>query len=777
MPSAIIEKDFSKMLRALGRANRTGKQAALKAEAACTQLNLHGKIQLPRTYHGETRMNCEKYDLGDGYRLITQLAGAGPDQKVVMMFVGSHDDADAWLKRHKNYTWVMQNSDGKVEFIQVTVPEGERPHAQVEVSIDTPEHVLDESLLSLASDQDLAQGHFSEPATVILKGITKGDWGERSDNLIDAIESSDGTESALLALDLLTMADRGDIDGVRQRLQLSADKAHQATTTELARAITEPANVETFFTWDEPADLPDPSNREDWMLYLHPDQAKIAGAALSGPARLRGVSGSGKTCVLVHRARHLAKNYGEPVLIVTLTESMRKLLESLIISLCGAERSLITTSTVANVAREVIRQLHPQDERWFTMADTLRDSALDKAVDIVQSSIGTGTGTPRLSSLSKQDMRKFLEAELSYIRMRLLPAEYGDYTTPGFKRVGRGQALSESGRQLVHKGLMTYEQYLRDLHRLDHEAVVQVAVELLTKLGSGHPGYRWRSVLADEVQDLSQNEIRMLSQIHTVAAEPLKTAPDGLFLVGDGAQTIYRRGFSLQSLGIQLTRSHVFKKNYRNTYEILQAAYGLIRDYEFADVDEDNRQRPQTPDYAARRGDRPVMARCRGMRDEVAYAVSVVEATAELDGDAAISEICVISRSRTIREQVTAALQSKGLACTDIRDGSPVDAPGVRVSTVESAKGFEFRIVILAGVSERNAPLRAGGNVESDPGSDAAKLYVAMTRARDVLHITYTSSNDWRPAEALNSISEYCVEVRVDNGRVAPIRPDLDTRP
>ena len=193
MPSAIIEKDFSKMLRALGRANRTGKQAALKAEAACTQLNLHGKIQLPRTYHGETRMNCEKYDLGDGYRLITQLAGAGPDQKVVMMFVGSHDDADAWLKRHKNYTWVMQNSDGKVEFIQVTVPEGERPHAQVEVSIDTPEHVLDESLLSLASDQDLAQGHFSEPATVILKGITKGDWGERSDNLIDAIESSDGS--------------------------------------------------------------------------------------------------------------------------------------------------------------------------------------------------------------------------------------------------------------------------------------------------------------------------------------------------------------------------------------------------------------------------------------------------------------------------------------------------------------------------------------------------------------------------------------------------------
>ena len=94
--------------------------------------------------------------------------------------------------------------------------------------------------------------------------------------------------------------------------------------------------------------------------------------------------------------------------------------------------------------------------------------------------------------------------------------------------------------------------------------------------------------------------------------------PNGLFLVGNGAQTIYKRGFSLKQCGIALAnRSFVLKKNYRNTREILLAAYGLIEKYEFNDVDEENIQKPTAPDFSSRHGEKPLVVKCLSLRTSV----------------------------------------------------------------------------------------------------------------------------------------------------------------
>ncbi len=47
---------------------------------------------------------------------------------------------------------------------------------------------------------------------------------------------------------------------------------------------------------------------EDWMVFLHPDQAGLVEQTFSGPARVRGAAGTGKTVVGLHRARHLARH-------------------------------------------------------------------------------------------------------------------------------------------------------------------------------------------------------------------------------------------------------------------------------------------------------------------------------------------------------------------------------------------------------------------------------------------------------------------------------------
>jgi superfamily I DNA/RNA helicase len=769
MLKVVIPKDFKKMLSALGRSDRVGKQAAQKAEAACTQAQVHGEIRLPRTKHGESRLDCEKFDLGDGYRLVMQKVGSGADANLIMLFVGTHAESDTWLSKHKNYTWVKRESDGKLDFIQVTSTDEERPPVQVEVSINTPEHLLDEPLLSRILDEDLSNAGFGRNLIERLRKVTKGEWGESSNDFLDELERAHGIEIALLALDVLEMCDHGDNDGARQRLLLEFNQAHKAQQAEVIEAISDSANSEEFFTWSEEENMPAPSDREEWMLYLHPEQAKIAFSDLAGPARLRGVSGSGKTCVLVHRARFLAKKYNEPVLVVSLTSSMKKLLEELVVALCGPERALIKVATVSSLAKDVVRDMHPEGERWYTMTDQrIKSEALEIAARTVKSELSRSTQS--LGRLPPAQLRQFLDDEFGFLRTRLLPSEYAKYTSSLFSRVGRGQALTEPARQAVLKGLYAYERHLRDLLRLDDEGIAQVAVRVVQELGEQTNKLRWRAVLADEVQDLSQNEIRLLAHILTRAGEPLKSASDGLFLVGDGAQTVYKRGFSLRSLGIQLSRSIVFKKNYRNTYEILQAAYALIQNHEFADTDEDNRQKPQAPDFAARRGERPKLVRCRNITGEIDYAISVIESVRELRGDSALGDICLISRVPPIRDELARKLKLNGIPCTNIKENAPLNSPGVRISTIESAKGFEFGVVILAGASETINSQQDADTGSNETDSDAAKLYVAMTRARDSLHITYTSNVEREPAKALNSISQWCDEVRFESGKTLSMR-------
>ncbi len=46
---------------------------------------------------------------------------------------------------------------------------------------------------------------------------------------------------------------------------------------------------------------------EDWMTFLHPEQAKHVHRTFNGPARVRGAAGTGKTVVGLHRAAYLAQ--------------------------------------------------------------------------------------------------------------------------------------------------------------------------------------------------------------------------------------------------------------------------------------------------------------------------------------------------------------------------------------------------------------------------------------------------------------------------------------
>jgi hypothetical protein len=74
------------------------------------------KVLIKRTKHGEQRIkNCVKYDLGGGFRLVTVMIG----DDLFVPFLGSHDETDQWLDRHKADDYVVDNAVYRSERIIV----------------------------------------------------------------------------------------------------------------------------------------------------------------------------------------------------------------------------------------------------------------------------------------------------------------------------------------------------------------------------------------------------------------------------------------------------------------------------------------------------------------------------------------------------------------------------------------------------------------------------------------------------------------------------------
>ena len=92
-------------------------------------------------------------------------------------------------------------------------------------------------------------------------------------------------------------------------------------------------------------------------------QEKVVLADYPGPAQLSGVSGSGKTCVVVQRALRLAKKPAAKILLLTLNRSLAGLLQHLVNSVCidDDQRSRIRVTSFFELAQELLLEFEPEN--------------------------------------------------------------------------------------------------------------------------------------------------------------------------------------------------------------------------------------------------------------------------------------------------------------------------------------------------------------------------------------------------------------------------------
>ena len=229
----------------------------------------------------------------------------------------------------------------------------------------------------------------------------------------------------------------------------------------------------------------------------------------------------------------------------------------------------------------------------------------------------------------------------------------------------------------------------------------------------------YRHVVIDEGQDFSPAMVQSLA---------LTIPEDGsLSFFGDVAQQIYGRGISWRSAGLQVRATKEFSHNYRNSPQI--ADLGLaIADMPFF-RDQSDMVRPTG--FAAE-GPPPTLVR---FEDEATETKFVIEQARE---SARSGSTAVLVRRHADEGRFKRAFRDAQRLHRDLAVWLP-DA-GISYGVVHAAKGFEFDTVIVVGLSNDRWPEPqsvAGDGEDEALAMDGRLLYVAVTRARQNLILTY----------------------------------------
>lgn len=603
------------------------------------------------------------------------------------------------------------------------------------------------------------------------------------DELLEILERVHAPEWQADAL--LDLAAGVSIEEVKQKLGIvesaSEDDDRDADTM-LLEGLRTPAARLTFAEFgDDQEELRRVFEENDfsaWRVFLHPEQRRYAQQNYNGPFRLTGGAGTGKTVVLVHRAVRLAHGKGEGIYGKG----------SAAIKAGAPPRVVLTTftSTLADSAVEQVQKLDPDTPR----ADVLGQAGVHiKHVDALVSEVlmnadeeelaqaaKTVLGTARTTVIQRRaDNKDELWQRVATMYADQLPErggdddflrdEYQQIVLPNgiterkeylrVRRPNRGVRLSRGQRDAVWDAFEAYraqgtieESVSWEESRHIAAAILQARARAVDVPGAEksqrRDAYVADHVLIDEGQDLTPGAWIFLRAL----------APEGrndMFLAEDAHQRIYGKPIVLSRVGIRIVgRSRRLTLNYRTTRKILNFAMQILAGHTFVDAD----------------GDATTLHGYRSVRDGYAPKVqsfATPDEEAEHIGQLVRSwldyaqkegyrpeEMGILVRNTRQQADIVRRLGEAGVTVKSADRGRmPTGAPVVL--TMHRAKGTEFVNVVLMRVSEDAIPAKMLRRLTSEEAREdfllreRSLLYVAATRARDHLVVTYVGN----PSEML----------------------------
>ncbi|MEU2625891.1 UvrD-helicase domain-containing protein [Kitasatospora sp. NPDC007106] len=456
-----------------------------------------------------------------------------------------------------------------------------------------------------------------------------------------------------------------------------------------------------------------------WRVFLHPSQHQLAyRETYAGPARVTGGPGTGKTVVALHRAYHLARSLPQDapagsILLTTYTKELAADLERCLGLLVTDEtvRAKVRVVNVDALANEIVRR-----ERG---GSPLKLLVQQRDITSRWSRVGRRLGLDFTDVFLDQEWRQVILAQAIESPEAYLKAS----------RTGRGVALGPLKRAQLWRAVAEFEHQLRNNQEW---TFLQICAEAARILGR-HDRPAFRHVVVDEAQDLHPTQWRFLRSL-------VAPGPNDMFLAGDTHQRIYGNRVSLRSVGVQVTgRSARLRINYRTTQEILRWSAALLTGEHPDDMDDSSES---LDGYRATlHGARPEVSGHSTKADEINGLVSRIGEW--VASGVAPESIGVAVRFNQLGRDIAEVLGRAGITFSLLGSGSP--AEGVRIGTMHRMKGLEFRCMAVAGVNDGTLPMRNAitpmevdaQQHREDMASELSLLFVACTRARDVLHVSW----------------------------------------
>lgn len=609
-------------------------------------------------------------------RLIVHKTG----ESLLVAYVGHHDDAYAWAERRRieahPRTGAIQIVEIRERVEDITTPPTfdfvfPEPATRTEAAPFSPalfSSLDDEALLSIGVPADwLADVRAAnEDGFFTLAAHLPA---EAAEALLEFATTGKLTVPAPAAADPFAHPD------ALRRIRPIADQE------ELEQALA--------FPW------------EQWGVFLHPSQRALVERSFSGPARVAGSAGTGKTIVAIHRAVRLAReNPSARILLTSFSQPLADAMAKKTLVLApetGGIVSRITTASFRGIAEQMYQLEHGVRPRIASDA-------------ILRERLRAATAATGLKGFSD----RFLLSEWTNVIDTWSLSSLDAYST--VERMGRKSRLGPNQRTRLWPVFAAVREALA---KERYTTWANVFTELAKSI-EGRPSKPFDHVIIDEAQDLAPAELRFFA-----ALAPSK--PDGLFLSGDIGQRIFQHPYSWMSLGVDVRgRSHTLKVCYRTSQQIRRAADRLLP---------------------------TVLRDSDGVEDERRGIVSVFDGPPpEVRSFASIA-----AEAETVRD-VVATWLGEGIAPHEIglfvrtpqlvvRARSAIDglagADEMTTAQMSLAKGLEFRAVVVMACDEGVLPLDervadAADEAELDDIYETERrlLYVACTRAREHLMLT-----------------------------------------
>jgi superfamily I DNA/RNA helicase/mRNA-degrading endonuclease RelE of RelBE toxin-antitoxin system len=615
--------------------------------------------------------------VNDDIRLIVHRT----DGSLLLCYVDHHDRAYAWAERRKLET---HPRTGAAQLIELRESVREILVPAYVVAQPTPRP----GARPLATIRDEQLLGFGVPAEWV------SDLREADEDGLLALAQHLPAEAAEAILELAT----GGTPRVPQP-EPSVDPFVHPDAQRRFRVVTSVEELERALDapWDK------------WAVFLHPEQRDLVTREYSGPARVAGSAGTGKTVVALHRAVHLARaNPDGRVLLATFSEPLAHALRVNVKRLIGNEPRVAERLEVHAMSSLGLR-LHQAQIGPAQLA-----SKADIETLLRQASQTVG---------DHEFSAPFLRTEWDFVVDAWQLRTWETYRD--VQRLGRRTRLPERKRSLLWR---IFEQVIEGLRArgLTTESTV---FQALADAQAKRPAPAYDCAVVDEAQDISIAQLRFLAAL---AGNRL----NGLFFSGDLGQRIFQQPFSWNALGVDVRgRSKTLRVNYRTSHQIREHADRLLGP-EISDADGNREERRHT--VSVFNGPAPQIRVFDSEAGESSAIGGWLRAMA-VDG-IPLQEIGLFVRSSDQVPRAVAALPAAGLSGRVLDEHIDVRPGAVNVATMHLAKGLEFKAVAVMACDDEIVPLQSRIDAVGDDGdlqeaydTERQLLYVACTRARDRL--------------------------------------------